>query len=148
MKKSDLEKIIQDAVRTEVKKYVATILPLVVNEVLEYKLSKKSVAKTLNEVVSKEIDEEWPTVSLGNPTKPNKKTSILGTSNLAEILGYGDTKPLKGELKIMEPASFEAVTEHGTPVEVSAKEVPDYLKKALSRDYRPLVKALDIKKKA
>ena len=153
MKKNDLIKIIELVVRKEVKKQMTEIF---INEDKEIKLAevvskpepkkvlnkpKKQYSKNtaLNEVLNntnplgKSQQDEYPTLGGG----------VLGSNNMAEVLGYGDLG--KGQNKEMarEVAAVDTIKKAG----VSVDQVPAGVQDALTRDYSGLMKAINKKKK-
>jgi len=153
MKKNDLIKIIELVVRKEVKKQMTEIF---INEEKEIKLAevvskpepkkvlnkpKKQYSKNtaLNEVLNntnplgKSQQDEYPTLGGG----------VLGSNNMAEVLGYGDLG--KGQNKEMarEVAAVDTIKKAG----VSVDQVPVGVQDALTRDYSGLMKAINKKKK-
>ena len=153
MKKNDLIKIIELVVRKEVKKQMTEIF---INEDKEIKLAevvskpepkkvlnkpKKQYSKNtaLNEVLNntnplgKSQQDEYPTLGGG----------VLGSNNMAEVLGYGDLG--KGQNKEMarEVAAVDTIKKAG----VSVDQVPVGVQEALTRDYSGLMKAINKKKK-
>ena len=77
--------------------------------------------------------EEYPSLGGG----------VLGSDNMAEVLGYGDLG--KGQNKEMarEMAAVDTIRKAGTSVDA----VPEGVVDALTRDYSGLMKAMDKKKK-
>ena len=153
MKKNDLIKIIELVVRKEVKKQMTEIF---INEDKEIKLAevvskpepkrvlnkpKKQYSKNtaLNEVLNntnplgKSQQDEYPSLGGG----------VLGSNNMAEVLGYGDLG--KGQNKEMarEVAAVDTIKKAG----VSVDQVPVGVQDALTRDYSGLMKAINKKKK-
>ena len=142
MNKNKLKNIIELVVRKEVKKQLSEIF---INEKEEIKLSetiskptpKKVVKKTkkqysknkaLNEVLNNtkplgtsEVDE-YPTLGGG----------VLGSDNMAEVLGYGDLGMGGNKEKAREMAAVD--------------QVPEGVQNALTRDYSGLMKAINKKK--
>jgi len=68
---------------------------------------------------------------------------VLGSNNMAEVLGYGDLG--KGQNKEMarEVAAVDTIKKAG----VSVDQVPVGVQDALTRDYSGLMKAINKKKK-
>ena len=155
MNKNKLKNIIELVVRKEVKKQLSEIF---INEQIEeVKLSevistpkpkaKKRIVKkkqysknpALNEVLNntnplgKSQQDEYPTLGGG----------VLGSNNMAEVLGYGDLG--KGQNKEMarEVAAVDTIKKAG----VSVDQVPVGVQDALTRDYSGLMKAINKKKK-
>ena len=152
MNKNKLKNIIELVVRKEVKKQLSEIF---INEKEEIKLSetiskptpKKVVKKTkkqysknsaLNEVLNNtkplgtsEVDE-YPTLGGG----------VLGSDNMAEVLGYGDLGMGGNKEKAREMAAVDTIKKAG----VSVDQVPEGVQNALTRDYSGLMKAINKKK--
>ena len=152
MKKNELIKIIELVVRKEVKKQMTEIF---INDKEEIKLSetiskptpKKVVKKTkkqyskntaLNEVLNNtkplgtsEVDE-YPTLGGG----------VLGSDNMAEVLGYGDLGMGQNKERAREMAAVDTIKKAG----VSVDQVPEDVQNALTRDYSGLMKAINKKK--
>jgi len=93
----------------------------------------------LNEVLNntnplgKSQQDEYPSLGGG----------VLGSNNMAEVLGYGDLG--KGQNKEMarEVAAVDTIKKAG----VSVDQVPAGVQDALTRDYSGLMKAINKKKK-
>ena len=151
MNKKELIKIIELVVRKEVKKQMTEIF---INDEKEMSLSetisKPKVAKkkskkqytkntALNEVLNntkplgQQETEEYPTLGGG----------VLGSDNMAEVLGYGDLGRGQNKEKAREMAAVDSIKKAG----VSVDQVPEDVQNALTRDYSGLMKAIDNKKK-
>ena len=153
MDKNKLRNIIELVVRKEVKKQLSEIF---INEEKEINLAetiskprpKKVVKKpkkqytsnkTLNEVLNNtkplgsSQTEEWPTLGGG----------VLGSDNMADVLGYGDLGRGQNKEKAREMAAVDSIKKAG----VSVDAVPEDVQNALTRDYSGLMKAIDKKKK-
>jgi len=153
MKKNDLIKIIELVVRKEVKKQMTEIF---INEKEEIKLSeviskpnpkvvkkqrpKKQYSKnsTLNEVLNKTN----PLGSSQTDEYPSLGGGILGSDNMAEVLGYGDLGRGQNKEKAREMAAVDSIKKAG----VSVDAVPEDVQNALTRDYSGLMKAINKKK--
>ena len=154
MKKSDLIKIIELVVRKEVKKQMTEIF---INEEKEISLSETiskpkpkkvvnkpkkqySKDKTLNEVLNN-------TKPLGAPSEfdeyPTLGGGVLGSDNMAEVLGYGDLGRGQNKEKAREMGAVQTIKKAG----VSVDAVPEDVQNALTRDYSGLMKAINNKKK-
>jgi|SRR5210317_488649 hypothetical protein len=152
MKKKELIKIIELVVRKEVKKQMTEIF---INEGKEINLAetiskpkpKKVVKKpkkqytsntTLNEVLNNtkplgsSQTEEWPTLGGG----------VLGSDNMADVLGYGDLGRGQNKEKAREMAAVDSIKKAGVAVDA----VPEDVQNALTRDYSGLMKAINKKK--
>ena len=153
MNKDKLKNIIELVVRKEVKKQLSEIF---INEEKEISLSetiskpkpKKVIKKpkkqytkntALNEVLNNTIPlgtsdiDEYPTLGGG----------VLGSDNMAEVLGYGDLGMGQNKEKAREMAAVDSIKKAG----VSVDAVPEDVQNALTRDYSGLMKAMDKKKK-
>ncbi len=153
MSKDKLKNIIELVVRKEVKKQLSEIF---INEQKEIKLSevisnkpKPSVKqkpkkqytknKTLNEVLnntkplgsSKQTDE-YPTLGGG----------VLGSDNMAEVLGYGNLGGVQNKEKAREMGAVDTIKKQGVSVDADPEDVQN----ALTRDYSGLMKAITKKK--
>ena len=154
MNKNKLRNIIELVVRKEVKKQLSEIF---INEKEEIKLAetiskpkpkkvinkpKKQYTKNtaLNEVLNQTKplgapmeDDEYPTLGGG----------VLGSDNMAEVLGYGDLGRGQNKERAREMAAVDSIKKAG----VSVDAVPEDVQNALTRDYSGLMKAIDKKKK-
>ena len=150
MNKKELIKIIELVVRKEVKKQMTEIF---INDEKEMSLSetisKPKVAKkkskkqytkntALNEVLNntkplgQQETEEYPTLGGG----------VLGSDNMAEVLGYGDLGKGQNKEKARGMAAVDSIKKAG----VSVDQVPEDVQNALTRDYSGLMKAINKKK--
>jgi len=154
MNKDKLRNIIELVVRKEVKKQLSEIF---INEKEEIKLAetiskpkpkkvinkpKKQYTKNtaLNEVLNQTKplgapmeDDEYPTLGGG----------VLGSDNMAEVLGYGDLGRGQNKERAREMAAVDSIKKAG----VSVDAVPEDVQNALTRDYSGLMKAINNKKK-
>ena len=144
MTKQQLQKIIQEAVRKEVKKQMNEIfikeetsskLIDIVPKVSELKkevqyTKNKSLNKVLNETVglskSKKEFEEYPT--LGDGT--------FDRSRMTELLGYGKSEEVKRNM-----VAVDTLQKAGK----SINDVPEHITNALTKDYSKLMKAMNKK---
>ena len=144
MTKQQLHKIIQEAVRKEVKKQMNEIfikeetsskLIDIVPKVSELKkevqyTKNKSLNKVLNETVglskSKKEFEEYPT--LGDGT--------FDRSRMTELLGYGKSEEVKRNM-----VAVDTLQKAGK----SVNDVPEHITKALTKDYSKLMKVMNKK---
>ena len=144
MTKQQLHKIIQEAVRKEVKKQMNEIfikeetsskLIDIVPEVSELKeeiqyTKNTSLNKVLNETVglskSKKEFEEYPT--LGDGT--------FDRSRMTELLGYGKSEEVKRNM-----VAVDTLQKAGK----SVNDVPEHITKALTKDYSKLMKVMNKK---
>ena len=152
MSKDKLRNIIELIVRKEIKKQLSEIF---INEKEEIKLAetiskpkpKKVIKKpkkqytknaALNEVLNNtkplgsQEQEDWPTLGGG----------VLGSDNMAEVLGYGDLGKGQNKEKAREMAAVDTIKKQG----VSVDAVPEGVQNALTRDYSGLMKAINKKK--
>jgi len=151
MKKDELIKIIELVVRKEVKKQMTEIF---INDKKEIKLAetiskpkpkvkqkpKKQYTKdkALNEVLNNTkplgapMEDEYPTLGGG----------VLGSDNMAEVLGYGDLGRGQNKERAREMAAVDTIKKAG----VSVDAVPEGVQNALTRDYSGLMKAINKKK--
>jgi hypothetical protein len=154
MNKSKLKNIIELVVRKEIKKQLSEIF---INDKEEIKLSeviskpkpnvvkkitkKKQYTKNtaLNEVLNntnplgKSQQDEYPTLGGG----------VLGSDNMAEVLGYGNLGGVQNKERAREMAAVDTIKKAG----VSVDSVPEGVQDALTRDYSGLMKAINKKKK-
>ena len=145
MSKKELVKIIQEAVRREVKKEVGKIfikeessnkLSDIIPEVSEPKEEKKY---TKNEALNKVLNE---TVGLSKSEKQTGEYPTLGgktfdSSRMNELMGYGKSEEVKRDM-----VAVDTLQKAGK----SVGEVPEHITNALTRDYSGLMKAIDKKK--
>ena len=144
MTKQQLHKIIQEAVRKEVKKQMNEIFikeetssklidiaPEVSEPKEEIQYTKNtSLNKVLNETVglskSKKEFEEYPT--LGDGT--------FDRSRMTELLGYGKSEEVKRNM-----VAVDTLQKAGK----SVNDVPEHITKALTKDYSKLMKVMNKK---
>jgi len=119
MKASELKKIINRLVNEEVKKQLGEIF---INEIK----SKRSMP--IQESVK--TKEEYPT--MGGKT--------FGTSDMADLLGYGDMKPNGGGM------SSAGVAEIAQKAGVAPEQMNPDVQKAITKDYSELMKKMNLKK--
>ena len=145
MTKQQLQKIIQEAVRKEVKKQMNEIfikeetsskLTDVVPEVSELKeeiqyTKNKNLNKVLNETVgltkSQKEFEEYPTLGGG----------AFDKSRMTELMGYGKSEETRRDM-----VAVDTLQKAGK----SVGDVPEHVTNALTRDYSGLMKAMNNKK--
>jgi len=154
MKKSKLVELIKEVVRREVKKQVNEIFiseekEISLSETISKPKPKKVIKKkpkkqyskdkTLNEVLnntrplgSSGQTEEYPTLGGG----------VLGSDNMAEVLGYGDLGRGQNKEKAREVGAVQTIKKAGVAVDA----VPEEVQNALTRDYSGLMKAINKKK--
>ena len=154
MNKDKLRNIIELVVRKEVKKQLSEIF---INEKEEIKLAetiskpkpKKVINKpkkqyTKNTALNEVLNQTKP---LGAPMEddvyPTLGGWVLGSDNMAEVLGYGDLGRGQNKERAREMAAVDTIKKAG----VSVDAVPEDVQNALTRDYSALMKAINNKKK-
>ena len=151
MNKKELIKIIELVVRKEVKKQMTEIF---INDEKEMSLSetisKPKVAKkkskkqyTKNKVLNEVLNNTKPLGSQEQEDYPTLGGGVLGSDNMAEVLGYGDLGKGQNKEKAREMAAVDSIKKAG----VNVDQVPEDVQNALTRDYSGLMKAIDNKKK-
>ena len=151
MKKNDLIKIIELVVRKEVKKQMTEIF---INDEKEMSLSetisKPKVAKkkskkqyTKNTALNEVLNNTKPLGQQETDEYPTLGGGVLGSDNMAEVLGYGDLGMGSNKERAREMAAVDSIKKAG----VSIDQVPEDVQNALTRDYSGLMKAIDKKKK-
>ena len=154
MDKSKLRNIIELVVRKEVKKQLSEIF---INEEKEIKLSEVVSKPTPKRVIKKKPKKQYSknkalnevlnnTNPLGTSETdeyPSLGGGVLGSDNMAEVLGYGDLGRGQNKEKAREMAAVDSIKKAG----VSVDAVPEDVQNALTRDYSGLMKAIDKKKK-
>ena len=153
MKKNDLIKIIELVVRKEVKKQMTEIF---INEEKEISLSE-TISKPKPKVVKKKTKKKYsknpalnevlnntnPLGSSGQTEEyPSLGGGVLGSDNMAEVLGYGDLGRGQNKETAREMAAVDSIKKAG----VSVDQVPEDVQNALTRDYSGLMKAINKKK--
>ena len=153
MKKNELIKIIELVVRKEVKKQMTEIF---INEEKEIKLSetiskpkpKKVIKKpkkqyTKNTALNEVLNQTKPLGSSGQTDEyPTLGGGVLGSDNMADVLGYGDLGMGQNKERAREMAAVDSIKKAG----VSVDQVPEDVQNALTRDYSGLMKAINKKK--
>ena len=153
MDKSKLRNIIELVVRKEVKKQLSEIF---INEEKEIKLSetiskpkpKKVINKpkkqyTKNKALNEVLNNTKPLGTSETDEYPSLGGGVLGSDNMAEVLGYGDLGRGQDKEMAREMAAVDTIKKQG----VSVDQVPEDVQNALTRDYSGLMKAIDKKKK-
>ena len=151
MNKKELIKIIELVVRKEVKKQMTEIF---INDEKEMSLSetisKPKVVKkkskkqyTKNKALNEVLNNTKPLGSQEQEDYPTLGGGVLGSDNMAEVLGYGDLGKGQNKEKAREMAAVDSIKKAG----VSVDQVPEDVQNALTRDYSGLMKAIDNKKK-
>ena len=153
MDKNKLRNIIELVVRKEVKKQLSEIF---INEQKEISLSetiskpkpKKVIKKpkkqyTKNKMLNEVLNNTKPLGSQEQEDYPTLGGGVLGSDNMAEVLGYGDLGMGSNKERAREMGAVETIKKAG----VSVDAVPEDVQNALTRDYSGLMKAMDKKKK-
>ena len=153
MKKNDLIKIIELVVRKEVKKQMTEIF---INEEKEISLSE-TISKPKPNIVKKKTKKKYsknpalnevlnntnPLGSSGQTEEyPSLGGGVLGSDNMADVLGYGDLGRGQNKETAREMAAVDSIKKAG----VSVDAVPEGVQNALTRDYSGLMKAINKKK--
>ena len=150
MNKKELIKIIELVVRKEVKKQMTEIF---INDEKEMSLSetisKPKVAKkkskkqyTKNKVLNEVLNNTKPLGSQEQEDYPTLGGGVLGSDNMAEVLGYGDLGRGQNKERAREMAAVDSIKKAG----VNVDQVPEDVQNALTRDYSGLMKAINKKK--
>ena len=153
MNKDKLKNIIELVVRKEVKKQLSEIF---INEEKEISLSetiskpkpKKVIKKpkkqyTKNKMLNEVLNNTNPLGTQETEDYPTLGGGVLGSDNMAEVLGYGDLGKGQNKERAREMGAVETIKKAG----VSVDAVPEDVQNALTRDYSGLMKAMDKKKK-
>ena len=153
MNKKELIKIIELVVRKEVKKQMTEIF---INDEKEMSLSETISEPTPKKVIKKKPKKQYTkdkalnevlnnTKPLGSQEQEDYPTlggGVLGSDNMAEVLGYGDLGKGQNKEKAREMAAVDSIKKAG----VSVDQVPEDVQNALTRDYSGLMKAINKKK--
>ena len=152
MNKNKLRNIIELVVRKEVKKQLSEIF---INEEKEISLSetiskpkpKKVIKKpkkqyTKNTALNEVLNNTKPLGQQETDEYPTLGGGVLGSDNMAEVLGYGDLGRGQNKEKAREMAAVDSIKKAG----VSVDQVPEDVQNALTRDYSGLMKAINKKK--
>ena len=152
MKKNELVKIIELVVRKEIKKQLSEIF---INDKKEIKLAetiskpkpkvkqKPKKQYTSNQALNEVLNNTKP---LGAPMEDEYPTlggGVLGSDNMADVLGYGDLGRGQNKERAREMAAVDTIKKAG----VSVDSVPEDVQNALTRDYSGLMKVINKKKK-
>ena len=151
MNKKELIKIIELVVRKEVKKQMTEIFINDEKEIsLSETISKPKVAKkkskkqyTKNKALNEVLNNTKPLGSQEQEDYPTLGGGVLGSDNMAEVLGYGDLGMGSNDERAREMGAVDTIKKAG----VSVDQVPEDVQNALTRDYSGLMKAIDKKKK-
>ena len=153
MNKKELIKIIELVVRKEVKKQMTEIF---INDEKEMSLSETISEPTPKKVIKKKPKKQYTKNTALNEVLNNTKPlgqqetdeyptlggGVLGSDNMAEVLGYGDLGRGQNKEKAREMAAVDSIKKAG----VSVDQVPEGVQNALTRDYSGLMKAINKKK--
>ena len=153
MNKKELIKIIELVVRKEVKKQMTEIF---INDEKEISLSETISKPTPNRVIKKKSKKQYTKNTALNEVLNNTKPlgqqesddyptlggGVLGSDNMAEVLGYGDLGRGQNKEKAREMGAVDTIKKAG----VSVDQVPEDVQNALTRDYSGLMKAINKKK--
>ena len=153
MNKKELIKIIELVVRKEVKKQMTEIF---INDEKEMSLSETISEPTPKKVIKKKPKKQYTKDKALNEVLNNTKPlgqqeteeyptlggGVLGSDNMAEVLGYGDLGRGQNKEKAREMAAVDSIKKAG----VSVDQVPEDVQNALTRDYSGLMKAINKKK--
>jgi len=153
MNKNKLKNIIELVVRKEVKKQLSEIF---INEEKEISLAetisqpkpKKVINKpnkqySKNPALNEVLNNTKPLGSSQTDEYPTLGGGVLGSDNMADVLGYGDLGRGQNKEKAREMAAVDSIKKAG----VSVDQVPEDVQNALTRDYSGLMKAINNKKK-
>jgi len=153
MKKNELVKIIELVVRKEIKKQLSEIF---INDKKEIKLAetiskpkpkvkqKPKKQYTSNQALNEVLNNTKPLGSSGQTDEyPTLGGGVLGSDNMADVLGYGNLGMGDNKEKKREFGAVQTIKKQGVNVDA----VPNDVVNALTRDYSGLMKAMDKKKK-
>ena len=150
MNKKELIKIIELVVRKEVKKQMTEIFINDEKEIsLSETISKPKVAKkkskkqyTKNKALNEVLNNTKPLGQQETDEYPTLGGGVLGSDNMAEVLGYGDLGRGQNKERAREMAAVDSIKKAG----VNVDQVPEDVQNALTRDYSGLMKAINKKK--
>ena len=144
MTKKELVKIIQEAVRREVKKEVKKIFikenssPKLEDIVSKISTSEeepqKEVKYTKNEVFNKVLNETKGGIQGQRSEYPSVGGGAFDTSRMSELMGYGKPEDVKRDM-----VAVDTLKKAGKSVD----DVPEHITDALTRDYSGLMKAMN-----
>jgi hypothetical protein len=151
MKKNELVKIIELVVRKEIKKQLSEIF---INDKEEIKLAETISPKpkvkqkpkkqyTSNKALNEVLNQTKPLGSQEQDEYPTLGGGVLGSDNMADVLGYGDLGRGGNKEMKREVGAVQTIKKQGVNVE----QVPEDVVNALTRDYSGLMKAINNKKK-
>ena len=144
MTKQQLQKIIQEAVRKEVKKQMNEIFikeetsSKLIDITPEVSEPKEEVQYTKNKNLNKVLNE---TVGLTKSQKEFEEYPTLGggafdKSRMTELLGYGKSEEVKRDI-----VAVDTLQKAGK----SVNDVPEHITNALTKDYSKLMKVMNKK---
>ena len=153
MNKKELIKIIELVVRKEVKKQMTEIF---INDEKEMSLSETISEPTPKKVIKKKPKKQYTKDKALNEVLNNTKPlgqqeteeyptlggGVLGSDNMADVLGYGDLGMGQNKERAREMAAVDSIKKAG----VNVDQVPEDVQNALTRDYSGLMKAINKKK--
>ena len=150
MNKKELIKIIELVVRKEVKKQMTEIFINDEKEIsLSETISKPKVTKkkskkqyTKNTALNEVLNNTKPLGQQETDEYPTLGGGVLGSDNMAEVLGYGDLGRGQNKERAREMAAVDSIKKAG----VNVDQVPEDVQNALTRDYSGLMKAINKKK--
>ena len=148
MTKKELVKIIQEAVRREVKKEVKKIFIKENKSIkLEDILSEKETTSPLkkqklkqkkqfskNEALNKVLNETAGGIQGDKSEYPTMGGAAFDTTKMAEMMGYGAPEEVQRDM-----VAADSFSKAG----VQADQVPEHVTNALTRDYSGLMKVLN-----
>ena len=147
MTKKELVKIIQEAVRREVKKEVKKIFIKEetssqlkdITPVISKPKNTKEVQYTKDEVLNKVLNETKSGLSSqDNEEYPTLGGSAFDSTRMSELMGYGKPEEVKRDMVAVDTMKKAGVSED---------QVPESLVNALTRDYSDLMKHDKMKSK-
>jgi|TARA_R110000822_G_C15251524_1_gene487390 hypothetical protein len=152
MTKKELVKIIQEAVRREVKKEVKKIFIKENKSIkLEDILSEKETTSPLkkqklkqkqqfskNEALNKVLNETAGGIQGDKSEYPTMGGAAFDTTKMAEMMGYGAPEEVQRDM-----VAVDTFKKAG----VSSEQVPEHITNALTRDYSSLMKVMNNKDK-
>ena len=150
MKKNELVKIIELVVRKEIKKQLSEIF---INDKEEIKLAETISPKpkvkqkpkkqyTSNKALNEVLNQTKPLGSQEQDEYPTLGGGVLGSDNMADVLGYGDLGRGGNKEMKREVGAVQTIKKQG----VNVDQVPEDVVNALTRDYSGLMKAINKKK--
>ena len=116
-------------------------------ETISKPIPKKVVKKTKkqyskNTALNEVLNNTKPLGTSETDEYPSLGGGVLGSDNMAEVLGYGDLGRGQNKERAREMAAVDTIKKAG----VSVDQVPEGVQNALTRDYSGLMKAINKKK--